>query len=70
MPEQRPIPIGVLAGGLVALIGFILCSDLRKKDARYGNGYKDNVAPPGCLKRLAGVVLILAGLAICAMAQG
>lgn len=70
MSEQQSIPFGVVVGGLIAFIGFVLCSDLRKRDARFRNGYRDNAHAPGCLRRAAGVILILVGLGICAMAQG
>lgn len=70
MSEQESIPFSFVVGGLIALIGFVLCSDLRKKDARFGNGHKGNAPAPGCLKRIAGLVLMLVGLGICGMARG
>lgn len=71
MTEQPPVSIGILimiiVGGFIALIGFILAKDHRKKDARYGNGYKNNAPPPGCLKQIIGLIMLLVGLAIAAI---
>lgn len=71
MTEQPPVSIGILimiiVGGFIALIGLMLAIDNRKKDARYGNGYKNNAPPPGCLKRIIGLIMLLVGLAIAAI---
>ncbi len=71
MTEQPQMSIGILiiiiVGGFIALIGLILAKDHRQKDARYGNGYKNNAPPPGCLKRIIGLIMILVGLAIAAI---
>lgn len=68
MTEQPTIPPAILIvlifGSLIAIIGLILAIDHRKKDSRYGNGYKDNAPPPGCLKRIVGLIMLLIGLAI------